>query len=547
MDDLVYVVNGNDLVFMLNDKTAGRFKLSWWMYVVSGKLGYFNVLNDFAAANSVWALQCYLENDSIFVDAGATTAVKTSFPTSTWKEIAVIVDLDDDFATFYIDNIEIISYKWSKGAFGTGSTLKMDAIDFYGWDGDTPPSPTSSTQSGYYIDDLSYDSVPAPTSPMNLVATVNGADIDVSWTAPATTPDLYKLSRNGKVVFSTTGLTYTDVAPWANTYIYGARAHYAGLGYSHSSNTDTAVIPGGVDRNMVLFESGTGTWCQYCPGSAMGIRDLIEVNNKDVAAVEYHQGDNYEIAAGLARLSYYNITAFPTVQVDGVLPAVGGNATTSLYTTYLPMYQERIGTPGFHAVDCSISQLSATNYQATITINQTFAAFPDGFKLHTALTESNIPEVWGNQTEVDYVCRGMFPNEYGTDLDFNISNPVTLIIPFSTAGFIKNNCEFVAWIQHVTAKEVTQTVKVAMSSVVGIDELQGKKISIYPNPASDYIQVLSNGKGEAGIYDVTGKLVKSVRLFTPTQVISLSDLVKGVYFLKITNSGANFTEKLVIQ
>ena len=30
-----------------------------------------------------------------------------------------------------------------------------------------------------------------------------------------------------------------------------------------------------VDREKVLVEVGTGTWCGYCPGAAMGIDDLI--------------------------------------------------------------------------------------------------------------------------------------------------------------------------------------------------------------------------------------------------------------------------------
>ena len=30
-----------------------------------------------------------------------------------------------------------------------------------------------------------------------------------------------------------------------------------------------------VSRDKVVVEVGTGTWCTYCPGAAMGIDDLI--------------------------------------------------------------------------------------------------------------------------------------------------------------------------------------------------------------------------------------------------------------------------------
>jgi hypothetical protein len=543
----VKIINDNDLVLNLYDKTAGRYKVSWWMYVEPNKTGYFNMLNDFAAANSLWALQVYMYNDSMYVDAGGSAAAKTTFQTGVWQQVIVVVDLDDDFATFYLAGNEIISYKWSTGAFGTNNSLKMDGINFYGWDGTSSPTPTTWNQSGYYVDDVAVDSVGDPNAPSNLTATIVGADVAVAWTAPSPAPDAYKLSRNNKVVYATTGLTYTDVSPWPNTYTYTCRAHYPGEGYSHSSNGATVTIPGGVDREYVLFEVGTGTWCQYCPGSAMGIRDLIEVNDKSAVAIEIHEGDNYEIAAGLSRLSYYGINAYPTSVADGVLVHEGGNATTSIYSTYLSMYNERKSMPAFHTVNCNIVSTGGTNYQATITISQSFSAFTDGVVLHTALTESNIPVTWFNQSEIDYVLRAMYPNEYGTDLIFSGTNPVTVTINFSTAGMIKNNCQFVAWVQNPSSKYVTQTAFVEMSTVVGTEELEAQQISVYPNPATTYVQVLTNGKGYADIYDVTGKLVLSTQIVTPDQVIDLHGMQKGVYILKVTNPESSFSKKLVIE
>ncbi len=47
-----------------------------------------------------------------------------------------------------------------------------------------------------------------------------------------------------------------------------------------------------VERDKVLLEIGTGTWCTYCPGAAMGADDLI-ANGHPVAVIEYHNGDNF--------------------------------------------------------------------------------------------------------------------------------------------------------------------------------------------------------------------------------------------------------------
>ncbi|HSG67425.1 MAG TPA: hypothetical protein VK994_01865, partial [Bacteroidales bacterium] len=60
-----------------------------------------------------------------------------------------------------------------------------------------------------------------------------------------------------------------------------------------------------IQRDKVVVEIGTGTWCPYCPGSAMGADDLI-ANGHDVAIIENHNGDDYTTAASNARNSYYN-------------------------------------------------------------------------------------------------------------------------------------------------------------------------------------------------------------------------------------------------
>ncbi|HNW69741.1 MAG TPA: T9SS type A sorting domain-containing protein [Bacteroidales bacterium] len=540
----VNVLNGNDCVLQFFDKTTGRYKIEWYMFVETGKLGYFNLLSDFNAGSSKWAFQAFIYNDSIFIDANGAGAALTTFPINSWVKCHIIVDLDDDFATFYRNDVEIISYQWSKGAQGSDNSLKLDGMNFYGWDND------GAGTSGYYIDDVTLEAVTAPAAPLNLTATLNGADIDVSWTAPVPNPDLYKLSRNGVVVNSTTSLAYTDVAPWANTYIYAARAYYAGQGYSHGSNTDTATITGGVTRNLVLMEEGTGTWCTYCPGAAMGLRDLIETNHKNAVAIAYHSGDTYENTYSTARLNYYGINSFPTVVGDGARESsnmvAGGSGTVSMYPSYLSIYNSRIATPSFQNLDLTVVETGTDTYTATITAEETFAAFAPA-KLYAVLTESNIAETWFNQSEVDFVCRSMYPDVNGTTLNFATQNPQTTTINFTTTGYVKNNCEFVVFIQDDNTHEVSQVAKIDMSAVVGTEEITGQSISIYPNPASEYIMALTSGNGTIEIFDITGKLVSKSNILKTSETIDIRGLEKGLYVVKVTSKENSFTEKLVIE
>ncbi|HOY30538.1 MAG TPA: T9SS type A sorting domain-containing protein [Bacteroidales bacterium] len=547
----VYVVNNNDCVLNLYDKTTGRFKVQWYMYVESGKLGYFNLLSDFSSGSSTWAFQAYIYHDTIFIDADGYHTAMAPFASDTWAKVTLIIDLDDDFATFFKDDVEIISYQWSKGAQGSDNLLKLDGIDFYGWDG--TDSPVEGTPSGYYIDDVSFDSIVAPgIAPSNLTATLNSGDIDVAWTASAPAPDLYKLSRNGAVVHSTSGLSYTDVHPWPDTYIYAVRAKYDSLGYSHASNSDTATITGGVSRDLVLMEKGTSTNCPYCPYAAMGYKSLIETNHKDAAGIAYHPSalwnsfeDAYTNSASVARLIYYNIEGFPTVISDGKWRINGVTGTTNQYSVYLNFYNDRIDAASFHTIDLNVVPAGTDTYTATITAEESFTAFSP-VKLHVVLTESNIPVVWYSQSELDYVCRGMYPDANGTTIDFSTQNPQTFNINFSTSGYVKDNCQLIVFIQDPASKLVTQTVKLNMSAVSGMDELSGKNISLYPNPASEYVIAHTSGNGQMEIFDITGKCVLQDNITQTSQTYDVRGLEKGIYFVRITTKENSFSEKLII-
>ena len=72
-----------------------------------------------------------------------------------------------------------------------------------------------------------------------------------------------------------------------------------------------------VPRDKVVVEIGTGGWCQYCPGAAMGADDLV-ANGHEVAIIENHNGDPYATTFSNARNSYYNITGYPTAFFDGI-------------------------------------------------------------------------------------------------------------------------------------------------------------------------------------------------------------------------------------
>ncbi|WP_294243562.1 T9SS type A sorting domain-containing protein [uncultured Chryseobacterium sp.] len=72
----------------------------------------------------------------------------------------------------------------------------------------------------------------------------------------------------------------------------------------------------------------------------------------------------------------------------------------------------------------------------------------------------------------------------------------------------------------------------------------GRKISIYPNPASDFIIIDAKKETEVKIYSISGALVKQGK--TVNHKMDISDLQKGNYIVKTHSEGEQQNLKLII-
>jgi len=85
-------------------------------------------------------------------------------------------------------------------------------------------------------------------------------------------------------------------------------------------------------------------------------------------------------------------------------------------------------------------------------------------------------------------------------------------------------------------------------STLGIEDvLLNNNLSIYPNPASDFITIKLNNsdKEKIQIYDIMGRLVKEVSI-SNNQKLDISKLSSGVYFVRLNNNKSS-THKFIKQ
>ena len=75
-------------------------------------------------------------------------------------------------------------------------------------------------------------------------------------------------------------------------------------------------------------------------------------------------------------------------------------------------------------------------------------------------------------------------------------------------------------------------------------------ISIFPNPANEYISISGSdngtGKTQIYLYDAVGKKLASATMSGTTHQINTTTLPNGTYLLKIVNNGNVTTQKVLI-
>ncbi len=323
-------------------------------------------------------------------------------------------------------------------------------------------------------------------------------------------------------------------------------------------------------KQNVLLEIGTGGWCQYCPGAAMAADDFIE-QGYNVAIIENHNGDPYATDTSNGRNAYYGISGYPTGIFDGLLQYVGGNHTTSVFPSYLPLYQQRVDikTP----LTLSMYGTSTGNsYNITVQVNKLANLAYPNLVLHFCVTESHIAYAWQGQTEMNFVDRIMVPDLNGTPLNLQSAPLGMMNIPITfnvAAAWQTGYCEFITFVQNLDTKEVLQAYKVALidlpenpvaNSDPSAPALQTALLGNYPNPFNPTTTISYSLKDSAPvsveIYNQKGQKVRTLvseakAAGTHSAVWNGTDdnglgVASGIYYFKMNSGKYSSTKKMIL-
>ena len=219
-----------------------------------------------------------------------------------------------------------------------------------------------------------------------------------------------------------------------------------------------------IEKELVVVEIATGTWCYYCPGGSMGADELVANFGDAVAIIKNHNGDDYAYTYSNARNNFNGVSGIPDSRFNGLNAVVGGSHTESMYPTFLPVYNSAMEVLTSFDINMEITTTDDINFDVTLTIDR--VADYDGGNLFAqlTLTESGIEEEWQGMTELNFVNRDMYPSANGTSLDFSESDQQIIEYNFSVEEeWNIENCKIIAFIQDNTSKEILNGTKASMN------------------------------------------------------------------------------------
>jgi len=195
--------------------------------------------------------------------------------------------------------------------------------------------------------------------------------------------------------------------------------------------------------------------------------------------------------------------------------------------------------------------------------------------LHVAIVENITYQNVGSngETEFHHVMKKMLPDANGTAIgaqpqgmkswtmsytfngSYRLSNSAGDPINHATEHSIEdfNNIGVIAWIQDASTKEVFQSSSNMQS--IGINENLGTvDFNIFPNPANDFVNIRFNENTENVNIELTNALGQVVYAEVidntysgESTELNTSNLMPGIYFVKIASEGKLSTQKLIIE
>lgn len=310
-----------------------------------------------------------------------------------------------------------------------------------------------------------------------------------------------------------------------------------------------SIIASAQVNKFALLEHYTNTKCPSCGANNPGFYNKsLSYFYKNIHHISYHPSFPYNTCVlykantteNDARAAYNGAISTPSYIINGK----GGTKAASTLTVNELETQKASKSP----IEVKVKEISGVSgWTANIKIKNHGTLSGSNYVLMAALCEKTLNYNAPNGEKVHYdVFRKMLTNVKGNSIAIPTTGNETEVNFNYTmnADWNANEIYVVAWLVDASTQEVINSgSKFTTVTVNNEDLIEDENINIYPNPASDFLNIDLNDNvlkiNKYQIFNNLGQIVQEAVIDNSFSTIDIANLPKSQYLLKlISKEGA---------
>jgi len=332
-----------------------------------------------------------------------------------------------------------------------------------------------------------------------------------------------------------------------------------------------------IATKKVVFEEGTGTWCGWCPRGAVAMDYMQATYPDQFIGIAVHNGDPMTVTEYDNGASF---SGFPGANVDRAL--LGESVSQAGFESIYNARKDMVVPAGIAIVSSGTG--ANVVLDVTATFYTTFAAA--NYRLGVIMVEDGVTGTGSGYNQTNYYAGGsngvmggyealadpvpaadMVYDHVGRALLGGYSGQASSVPAVIADGqAVAQQFTYTVpatserWRMHAVAVLIDQTngqivtaEEVAIGEA-GINELNAENVVVYPNPATNVLNVsfdANSSEYSIAVIDLQGRTVASANVNNvsgqQTVSIPVANLAKGSYLVRVSSNGASTVQNVVIK
>ena len=520
------IAGTNDIIYRFSNQTSGVFDIDFKYYVPStGSGAYFN-LQHYYNPGVEWAFECFLYNSGTGYITINGSNTNFSYPSNEWFPVKIHVDLDNNSASLNVNNTDVITWTFSNTSEASNGICQLGSVNFYAG----APNNASGT---YYVDDFVFSEISAANDGSFVFSPEGDITVTVAPDVPSTSTYTLNLSNPGGTPVNYRIVPVYDVEP------------------SVGQLTNTLTRAGEVSENGILFGSTFVAAAIGFPASDLISQNLIGMTLRTIHVT----------------LSNVDLMLNPKIQIydmNGIL--VDGPGEVIYEQAFTPIEGENIvslNTP---------YTLDGRDLWFGVYFEQTEATAESDTRPVVGCDDATSPHQYGNWCKTS-VAWGHLNAGASSTLTYNWAisgyvdgaeiTPWMSIAPTAQGTLAANGsaqANITFNIEHpelpysgklyVYSNDLNNDLNILNVTVVvtdGVEENEAIRISIFPNPATDVLNIASENISRVEIFNMAGQRIWEGQYSENEITIPTNSWAPGTYMVKVTAQGTAKVEKVIVR